>query len=141
MYRQRLHYFDYKFTDETLMYNFENFIYNNVKELFSNAEYLNTRISVSYVQAKAITNKQGAYVETLKSLANTIHMDSSNTSQGYRRKNYHQQAIFSVILTEATSFQKLINLIDEYLANLVKGSFEWNVVYYSYYDALTGGIQ
>lgn len=140
MYRQRLHYFEYEFTEDRdrLMAEFERFIGINIPEFFSSAEELGVRIKVPYSMAKSVTNKQGKSVETLKSLSNLIGMESMNRPNKdggqYDMKPYHQQVIFDTILKKSTSFQKMINLIDEYVANATKSGYEWNVVYYDYYQ-------
>lgn len=136
-YRQRLNYFDYGFIhnrDQTMM-SFESFMERNLQEFFSSAETLNVVIPVSYNNARSVIGLGGAYRQVLQQLSNTINMDSSNKNT-YGMKEYHQQAIFSLILVQSTSMQKMINLIKDYLLNLDKAGHEWNVVYYAYYDDL-----
>lgn len=133
-YTQQLHYFNYRFKDEQLMYDFENVIKHFLKPLFTQAENMRINIPVTYTDAKSIINPNGSYRLTLVNLINTFHMSSENQSNF---KNYHQQVILTTILDESTSMQKLINLVKKYLERLSKVNYEWNVVYYGYYHEKT----
>lgn len=147
-YRQELYFFKYNFADHDneLVKTFESFIKRNLMEFFTNAEQLGVIIPVTYADARSVIGLGNKYRPILQELANTIHMNSSNNDV-YHQKDRHQQTIFSVILAQATSFAKLMNLIKDYLKNIDKSYYEWNVVYYTYYEDMvinlsaSGGIK
>lgn len=137
-YRQELHYFSYRSHDVRAIQSFERFIKFNLQPFFSQADELGKIFTVSDAEMRAVINLGGAFRNTLVQLANTISMQSQNHAKKdggtYDMKEYHEQMIFSTILYESNSLTGLINRIKKYLENLSKGFFEWNVVYYSYYE-------
>lgn len=141
-YRQELNYFTYAFKghdQEDTMKSFESFIQRNLSEFFSVAEELNVNIKVSYADARSVIKLGGKDRNVLQSLTNTLGTQASNKS-GYR--DIHQQYIFAIILSQArnTTFRKLIDLIKEYIERLEKNDFEWNIVYYAYYDEMSSSV-
>lgn len=139
-YRQKLHYFDYKFDNEELIEQFETFIDNNMKEFFTEAESLGVKITVPWNLARSTINEGGNFNKVFKSLANTFAMQSSNNS---RYKDRHQQFIFVVILDETRhmGLQALVNKINKYLQELSADSFTWNKVYYGNYLERTYNVR
>lgn len=144
MYRQKLHYFEYMFSDDELIKEFEEYIDTNLRELFTYAEHFNTKIRVTLPDVQSVVKNRkvkgvrvlGSYRQLITSVVNTISMQASNRSNF---KNRHQQAIFAIILKESRTFQKLMIELRKYRDNLVSESFAWNRVFYGKYDKFTGG--
>jgi len=124
-------FFNYRFADTELQTQFERFIDNNIPELFSYFGQVNTRYTISWVQARSIINHGGKIRDTLTQLANMIQTPSSNNSS---YKNMHIANIFLTMHLEANgNFQKLINLIRDFLRQLPAEDYRYNVVWYAEY--------
>lgn len=128
-YQQQLHYFEYKFNDEKLIKEFEEFIQNNLSQVFSQAYDKSERISVPYNLAKSVINEGGAYNRRLTSLVNTLQMRSPHPNY----KDGHQQSIFAVIVHESKTMQGLMSKLDKYQQELSENSYQWNKVFYGNY--------
>lgn len=130
MYRQKLHYFDYQFNDAELIEEFEKFINNNMKSLFSHAERMGKQIKVPWNLARSTIMEGGAYNKTFKKIVNTTIQQSSNYST---HKERHEQYIFAVIISESNHITAVKNRLEKYLQELSQEAYTWNKVYYGNY--------
>ena len=119
--------FDYRFNNEELEKEFNDFFHaNNLDPLFTN-EHMAGSITVSYVDAKSVLNEGGSYQKTLKDFSELITLANDNKS--------YEEAMFRII-NEARSFQGFINklkqLID-YIKTIEdnKKHNTWNIVWYN----------
>ena len=119
--------FDYKFNNEELEKEFNDFFHrNNLHALFTN-EHMAGNITVTYVDAKSVLNEGGSYQKTLKDFSELITLANDNKS--------YEEAMFRIIY-EARTFQALMRKIKQ-LINHIKTIEEnkkhntWNIVWYN----------
>lgn len=119
--------FEYRFNNEELEQEFNDFFHaNNLDPLFTN-EHMAGSITVSYVDAKSVLNEGGSYQKALKDFSELITLANDNKS--------YEEAMFRIIY-EARSFQALMRKIKQ-LINHIKTIEEnkkhntWNIVWYN----------
>lgn len=126
--------FDYKFNNEELEKEFNDFFHrNNLHALFTN-EHMAGTITVSYVDAKSVLNNPkgedddgGPYNKVLREFSELITLANDNKS--------YEEAMFRII-NEARSFQGFINKLKQ-LIDYIKTIEEnkkhntWNIVWYN----------
>ena len=125
---QRLQIFEPLFNNDELDQEFQNFFYKNgLTPLFTNEHRAGT-ISVTYVDAKSVVNKGGAYQKILKKFSDYLVLAQDNKS--------YEEAIFEVIYKSRT-FQKLINNIKKVM-DFIDSQIDnehmfntWNIVFYT----------
>lgn len=125
--KQVIQVFDYKFIDDELEDNFNDFFTNfDLLALFTN-EHRTGKISVSYVEARSVINPGGAYNKVLKD----FH-DKLSYAQGNKK---YEQAIFQIIYgaksftTVMNRIKKLNRFIDNEI-NIEHSYNTWNIVFY-----------
>ena len=122
------HIFSYKFNDEELEQNFNEFfnIYN-LNPIFTN-EHRASPISVSYIDAKSVVNTTGKYHNVLKNFSDYVNSAMDN--------KMYESALFKMIY-QANSFQGLINIVIKIMKHIQneidnKHLFNtWNIVWYT----------
>ena len=124
---QKFYLFEYRFNNEELESEFNDFFHrNNLNALFTN-EHKAGSITVTYVDAKSVLNEGGSYQKTLKEFSELLTLANDNKSD--------EESMFRIIY-EARSFQALIRklkqLID-YIKNIDddKKNNTWNIVWYN----------
>lgn len=123
---QKFQIFNPKYNDDELDNEFHNFFYKyNLTSLFTN-EHRASEISVTYIDAKSVTNPDGSYHKTLKEFSEYLTIGNDNKS--------YEEAMFKLIY-EARSFQALINSIKklmDYIKSLDSNHLFnlWNIVWY-----------
>ena len=123
---QKFYLFEYRFNNEELENEFNDFFHaNNLNPLFTN-EHMAGSITVTYVDAKSVLNEGGSYQKTLKDFAELLTLANDNKS--------FEEAMFRIIY-EARSFQGMMRKLKE-LVNFIKTVDErnkhniWNIVWY-----------
>lgn len=123
----KLQIFDYKFNDEKLENEFNNFFYKyNLTALFTN-EHRASPITVTYVDARSVINKGGKYHNLLKDFADLLNVANDNKK--------FEEAIFK-FLYKSRSFQGLmrnIRNVMDYISTIDSDRFfnMWNIVWYN----------
>ena len=125
---ESFHIFSYKFNDEELEQNFNDFfnIYN-LTPIFTN-EHRASPISVSYIDAKSVVNTTGKYHNVLKNFSDYVNSAMDN--------KMYESALFKMIY-QANSFQGLINIVTKIMKHIQndidnKHLFNtWNIVWYT----------
>lgn len=140
-YNQRLHNFEYTSKDYQLIEQFEKRIEENYSTFFDVLKQTLKKIKVNDTNLRSAL--RGKDRDRLNRLKETFTQQSSNNSQ---YKNRHQMKIFTIILTDkaknpktgtfrtVTTWQMLMNAIDDYLQLLQEELFTWNAVYYGNYQ-------
>lgn len=126
---QKFYLFEYRFNNEELEQEFNDFFHaNNLNPLFTN-EHLAGSITVTYVDAKSVLNYGGSYQKTLKEFAELLTLANDNKS--------FEEAMFRII-HEAKSFQSVMRqlkkIIDYYKRKIDGESYRhntWNIVWYN----------
>ena len=124
---QKFFIFEYRFNNEELENEFNNFFHaNNLNALFTN-EHMAGSITVTYVDAKSVLNEGGSYQKTLKEFAELLTLANDNKS--------YEEAMFRIIY-EARSFQSFmrkLKLLIEYLKTVDERYKHniWNIVWYN----------
>ena len=123
---QKFYLFEYRFNNEELEQEFNDFFHaNNLNPLFTN-EYMAGSITVTYVDAKSVLNEGGSYQKTLKDFAELLTLANDNKS--------FEEAMFRIIY-EAKSFQGMMRKLKQ-LVDYIKTVDEhnkhniWNIVWY-----------
>ena len=123
--------FDYKFNDEELEKEFEEFfITNNMLPMFTN-EHRSTPITVSYVEARSVING-GAYAKKLQSIVDDIH--SSTNNKKYEEEMFMMLYSSNSLSGMANNTEKIANYIDYIRTDDIEGKREknkWNIVFYN----------
>lgn len=124
---QKFYIFEYRFNNEELEQEFNDFFHaNNLHPLFTN-EHLAGSITVTYVDAKSVVNEGGSYQNTLKEFSELLTLANDNKS--------YEEAMFRIIY-EARSFQSFIRQLRK-LIEYIKTVDErykhntWNIVWYN----------
>ena len=124
---QKFFIFEYRFNNEELEQEFNNFFHsNNLNPLFTN-EHMAGSITVTYIDAKSVLNDGGSYQKTLKEFAELLTLANDNKS--------YEEAMFRIIY-EARSFQALMRQLKK-LIDYIKTVDErykhntWNIVWYN----------
>lgn len=124
---QKFYIFEYRFNNEELEQEFNEFFHaNNLHPLFTN-EHMAGSITVSYVDAKSVVNEGGSYQNTLKEFSELLTLANDNKS--------YEEAMFRIIY-EARSFQSFIRQLRK-LIEYIKTVDErykhntWNIVWYN----------
>lgn len=124
---EKFHIFDYKFNNEELESEFNNFFYKwNLTPLLTN-EHRSTPITVTWVDARSVLNEGGSYNRILKEFSDILQMNWDNKS--------YEEALFKMIY-EARSFQALMNTIKKFnhfvhnLDDNIRHNM-WNIVWYT----------
>ena len=125
---ESFHIFSYKFNDEELEQNFNDFFnMYNLTPLFTN-EHRASPISVSYIDAKSVVNTTGKYHSVLKNFSDYINTAMDN--------QMYESALFKTIY-QANSFQGLMGIIQRIMKHIEndidnKHLFNtWNIVWYT----------
>ena len=124
---QKFYLFEYRFNDEELEKEFNDFFHrNNLNPLFTN-EHMAGTITVTYLDAKSVINQGGSYQKTLKEFSELLTLANDNKS--------YEEAMFRIIY-EARSFQGLIRKLKqliEYIKQIDddKKHNTWNIVWYN----------
>ena len=125
---ESFHIFSYKFNDEELEQNFNDFFnMYNLTPLFTN-EHRASPISVSYIDAKSVVNTTGKYHSVLKNFSDYINTAMDN--------QMYESALFKMIY-QANSFQGLMGIIQRIMKHIEndidnKHLFNtWNIVWYT----------
>lgn len=119
--------FEYRFNNEELEQEFNDFFHgNNLDPLFTN-EHMAGSITVSYVDAKSVLNEGGSYQKTLKDFSELITLANDNKS--------YEEAMFRIIY-EARSFQAFMRKIKQLINHIKtiednKKHNTWNIVWYN----------
>lgn len=123
----KLQVFEYRFNNEELENEFNNFFYKyNLTPLFTN-EHRAGKITVTYLDARSIVNESGKYHELFKEFTDYLLLAQDNKS--------YEEAIFK-ILYESRSFQGLATRIRK-IMKYIDGIQEdrkfniWNIVWYT----------
>lgn len=126
--KQVIQVFDYKFMDDELEDEFNDFFTHfDLLSLFTN-EHRAGKITVSYAEARSVINSGGAYNKVFKEFHDKLAYAQDN-------KKY-EQAVFS-ILYGAKSLTKVMNRIkklNRFIDHEVKAEHAyntWNIVFYS----------
>src|SRR5699024_7496560 len=125
---ESFHIFSYKFNDEELEQNFNDFfnIYN-LTPIFTN-EHRASPISASYINAKSVFNKTEKYHNLLKNFSDYVNTAMDN--------KMYESALFKMIY-QANSFQGLIGIVNRIMKHIEndidnKHLFNtWNIVWYT----------
>ena len=122
------HIFSYKFNDEELEQNFNDFFnMYNLTPIFTN-EHRASPISVSYIDAKSVVNTTGKYHNLLKNFSDYVNTAMDN--------KMYESALFKMIY-QANSFQGLIGIVNRIMKHIEndidnKHLFNtWNIVWYT----------
>ena len=125
---ESFHIFSYKFNDEELEQNFNDFFnMYNLTPLFTN-EHRASPITVSYIDAKSVVNTTGKYHNILKNFSDYVNSAMDN--------KMYESALFKMIY-QANSFQALIGIINRIMKHVQndidnKHLFNtWNIVWYT----------
>lgn len=124
---QKFYLFEYRFNDEELQTEFNNFFHsNNLNPLFTN-EHMAGTITVTYIDAKSVINPGGAYNKVLKDFSELLTLANDNKS--------FEEAMFRIIY-EARSFQGLIRKLKQLIDYIKqidddKKHNTWNIVWYN----------
>ena len=125
---ESFHIFSYKFNDEELEQNFNDFFnMYNLTPLFTN-EHRASPITVSYIDAKSVVNVTGKYHNVLKNFSDYVNSAMDN--------KMYESALFKTIY-QANSFQGLIGIITRIMKHIEndidnKNLFNtWNIVWYT----------
>lgn len=133
---QKFPFFNFLFDDMELERQFEEWINNNALEIFSQVERAGVNYDISYINAKAIVNKSGAYKQILKETMNNINTQPSNNSS---YAPFHISAeLYNIHRQSGGGFVKLINTLKRYNALIEKESYQFNVVWY---DSFREGVK
>lgn len=125
--REKFQLFEYRFNDEELEEEFNNFFYKyNLTALFTN-EHRAGNITVTWVDARSVINPNGSYHRILKDFADLLSIGNDNKA--------YEEALFKIIY-EARSFQGMMNTIKKLLdyANTIETDYKfnlWNIVFYN----------
>ena len=125
--REKFHLFEYRFNDEELEKEFNNFFYKyNLTALFTN-EHRAGNITVTWVDARSVINPTGSYHRILKDFADLLSIGNDNKA--------YEEALFKIIY-EARSFQGMMNTIKklmDYIKTLDNDhkNNQWNIVFYN----------
>lgn len=124
---QKFYIFEYRFNNEELEQDFNDFFHaNNFHPLFTN-EHMAGSITVTYVDVKSVVNEGGSYQNTLKEFSELLTLANDNKS--------YEEAMFRIIY-EARSFQSFIRQLKK-LIDYIKTLDErykhntWNIVWYN----------
>lgn len=125
---ERFTIFSYKFNDEELEGNFNDFFnMYNLTPIFTN-EHRATPISVSYIDAKSVVNTTGKYHSVLKDFSDYVNTAMDN--------QMYESALFKMIY-QANSFQglmRIVNRIMKHIENDIDNKHlfnTWNIVWYT----------
>ena len=124
---QKFYLFEYRFNDEEIQTEFNNFFhFNNLNPLFTN-EHMAGTITVTYIDAKSVINQGGAYNKVLKDFSELLTLANDNKS--------FEEAMFRIIY-EARSFQGLIRKLKQIIDYIKqidddKKHNTWNIVWYN----------
>lgn len=123
---ERFMIFEYRFNDPELEEDFNDFFHRyNLNPLFTNEHRAGT-ITVTWADARSVTNEGGSYAKTLKEFADLINSANDNKS--------YSEAMFK-ILYESRTFQGLmsnIRKVMQYIRSIPDDRLhnKWNIVWY-----------
>lgn len=125
--REKFQLFEYRFNDEELEKEFNNFFYKyNLTALFTN-EHRAGSITVTWADARSVINPTGSYHRRLKDFADLLSIGNDNKA--------YEEALFKIIY-EARTFQGMMNTIKklmDYIKTLDNDhkNNQWNIVFYN----------
>ena len=122
------HIFSYKFNDEELEQNFNDFFNKyNLTPIFTN-EHRASPITVSYLDARSIVKEGGKYNNLFKNFSDYVNTAMDN--------KMYESALFKMIY-QANSFQGLMGIVTRIMKHIQneidnKHLFNtWNIVWYT----------
>ena len=120
-------YFDFNFTDDQLVEQFQDFLNsNNLDPLFTDA-YRTGNITVPWSMVRSAVNPGGAYNRDLTKLGDYITWDSNNKA--------YEMAMFKIIYNARTmkNFMQRVRAVNRLIETEIQMDHQfnrWNIVFY-----------